>query len=322
MSDPTVRALRLLSLLQRHRFWTGAELSARLEVSERTLRRDVDRLRDLGYRISSEPGASGGYQLEAGSALPPLVVEDDEAVTIAVGLRVAALQGLDDGERTSLSALAKLEQVLPRNLRRRVSALQAHTSPVMWGEQTRVSADVLAQLALACRDRERLRFRYTARTGEESSRLVEPHSLVCHGARWYVIAWDANRDDWRTFRIDRLSDLHRTGVRSAPRELPAENGAAFLKASRSDTPAPIEVTFRLRMDRRSFEKHFGSWGRGAVEIDDAVMEWRVRGRTPEEILAYVFWFPDGIDWEMRGDDHTVREAAAAFRDRFGKIAAD
>ncbi|WP_120004659.1 helix-turn-helix transcriptional regulator [Nesterenkonia muleiensis] len=320
MTDPTVRALRLLSLLQTHRFWSGGKLAERLEVSARTLRRDVERLRGLGYRISAEPGAAGGYQLQAGSALPPLLVDDDEAVAIAVGLRVAAVGGLDDAERTSLSALAKLEQVLPRNLRRRVAALQEHISPVVWGEHKRVSADVLAQLALTCRDRERVRFHYTARSGEETQRLVEPHSLVAQGPRWYLIAWDVNREDWRTFRIDRLAKLHGTGVRVQPRQLPGENAAEFLKADRPGAAPQYEAMFRLHMDRRSFHTHFGAWGRDAVENAEGVMEWRVRGRTPQEVLAYMFWLPDGVEWDVCSDDDAVRAAASAFRDRLAQLA--
>lgn len=320
MTDPTVRALRLLSLLQTHRFWSGNQLAERLEVSARTLRRDVERLRGLGYLISAEPGAAGGYQLEAGSALPPLLVDDDEAVAIAVGLRVAAVGGLDDGERTSLSALAKLEQVLPRNLRRRVAALQEHTSPVTWGEPTRVGADVLAQLALSCRDRERLRFHYTARSGDETRRLVEPHSLAAQGARWYLIAWDVNRGDWRTFRVDRLTKLHGTGVRAQTRQLPAENAAEFLTAERPTTSPEHEATFRLHMDRQSFEAHFGAWGRGAEESTEGVMEWNVRGRTPQEVLAYLFWFPQDVEWEVSSDDDALRAAACTFRDRFARVA--
>src|SRR5690606_9619715 len=167
----------LLSLLQTHRFWSGPELAGRLGVSDRTLRRDVERIRELGYRVAASPGAAGGYQLESGSTLPPLLLDDDEAVAIGVGLRTAAVLGIDDGEQTSLSALAKLEQVLPRNLRRRVRALQEHTIPAARAG-ARVAADVLAEIALACRDHERLRFRYTAGSGAETSRHVEPHSLV------------------------------------------------------------------------------------------------------------------------------------------------
>lgn len=315
MTDPTARSLRLLSLLQTHRFWPGRELAERLGVSERTLRRDVDRLRDLGYRVSSGPGIAGGYQLEAGSALPPLLLDDDEAVAIAVGLRIAALHGLDDGERTSLSALAKLEQVLPSRLRRRVSALQEHTSPVVWGERPRVGTEVLARLALACRDRESLRFRYTARDGAETSRLVEPHSLVPHGARWYLVAWDAGREDWRTFRIDRLSALVATGVRVSPRELPAPDAAAFVRSRRSDSRPRHEAVIRLDMDRVAFEAQMGRWARGATDGPGGTADWPARGHSPQEVLAYLLWLPEGVDWELITEDEAVLAAVAAFRDR-------
>ncbi|NDK32190.1 helix-turn-helix transcriptional regulator [Nesterenkonia haasae] len=322
MSDPTVRALRLLSLLQTHQFWSGPELAERLSVSQRTLRRDFDRLRELGYRISAAPGVTGGYRLEASSALPPLLVDEDEAVAIAVGLRTAALHGLTDGEQTSLRALAKLEQVLPRNLRRRVNALQTHTMPAAWGEQPRVAADVLAQLALACRDQERVRFRYTARTGEESSRLVEPHSLVPQGHRWYLIAWDITRDDWRLFRIDRLEDLRRTGVRAQPRQLPTEDAAQFLNSALSATSDRYEMLLRLYMDRDRFEARFRHWGRGAFESQKGVMDWNIQGSTPEELLAYLFWLPEDVEWELHSDDPEVRSAAMRFRDRLDRAFQD
>ena len=157
MAGTTTRALALLNLLQTHRSWTGPELASRLEVSERTLRRDVERLRDLGYRIESAPGADGGYRLEAGSAVPPLLLTDEEAVTMAVGLRLAAIQRLTGGPETSLSALAKLEQVLPARLRRRVNALAGFLQPT-GPDGPLVSPEDLGEIALACRDRERMRF--------------------------------------------------------------------------------------------------------------------------------------------------------------------
>jgi predicted DNA-binding transcriptional regulator YafY len=237
-NTPTGRALQLLSLLQTHRVWTGAELAERLEVTERTVRRDVDRLRELGYPVDATPGSAGGYRLAAGAHLPPLVFDDDEAVAVAVGLRVATGAAIGGIEDASIRALAKLEQVLPGHLRRRVSAL--HGSVVSLHREPEddevVDPDALGLLASACRDGEEVRFEYRRRDGEHGHRLVEPHQLVTAGRRWYLVAWDLRRVDWRTFRLDRLHTVRLAGRRFAAREIPGGDGAAFVAASLSDLP--------------------------------------------------------------------------------------
>ncbi len=242
-NDPTGRALQLLSLLQTHRLWRGAELAERLEVTERTVRRDVDRLRDLGYPVDATPGSDGGYRLAAGAHLPPLVFDDDEAVAVAVGLRAAADAAIDGIEDTSVQALAKIEQLLPDRLRRRVSAL--HTSVVSLrrahGDDEVIDPDAISVLASACRDHEEVRFDYQRRDGDNSRRLVEPHQLVTADRRWYLVAWDLRRTDWRTFRLDRLSGAHLAGVRFAPREIPGGDGAAYLAASIASIPRELET---------------------------------------------------------------------------------
>ena len=210
--DPTERALLLLSLLQTHRFWPGPELTTRLGVSARTLRRDVDRLRALGYPVDATPGASGGYRLAAGAHLPPLLLDDDEAVAIAVGLRAAAGVSIDGMEDTALGALVKLEQVLPDRLRRRVRAVHSNVVSLEWGSGPTVDPEALAVLALGCRDHEQIRFEYRRRDGDETSRLVEPYQLVSTGRRWYLVAWDIRREDWRTFRLDRLERARLAGA--------------------------------------------------------------------------------------------------------------
>ena len=230
MSDPTGRALALLSLLQTHRHWSGVELADRLGVSERTVRRDVERLRTLGYPVEATPGVDGGYQLAAGSHLPPLVVDDDEAVALAVGLRAAAGASVEGIEDTTLRVIAKLEQILPDHLRRRVDALNSNLQTLRGAPRTTVPAASLGVLAQACRDREEVRFDYTRRDGEASSRLVRPHQLVTVGQRWYLVAWDVRRSDWRTFRIDRMVSPRAAGVRFEPMELPTESAAAFVEA--------------------------------------------------------------------------------------------
>lgn len=242
-NDPTGRALHLLSLLQTHRLWRGAELAERLEVTERTVRRDVDRLRELGYPVDATPGSDGGYRLAAGAHLPPLVFDDDEAVAVAVGLRAAAGAAIGGIEDTSLRALAKIEQVLPDRLRRRVSAV--HASVVSLGRATGgdevVDPDALSVLASACRDHEEVRFDYRGRNGDDSRRMVEPHQLVTAGRRWYLAAWDLRRDDWRTFRLDRLSDARLAGRRFEPRPIPGGDGAAYVASSLASLPRELEA---------------------------------------------------------------------------------
>ena len=227
MTDPASRMLRLLSLLQTHRHWSGRQLAERLDVSTRTIRRDVERLRELGYPVAAVPGSEGGYRLEAGSELPPLLLDDEEAVAIAVGLRTAASGSVAGIEETSVRALAKLEQVLPSRLRRRVNALGTYLVPLTATTET-VDPELLATITLACRDQERLRFRYCAHDGTVSRRMSEPHRLVATGRRWYLVAWDVDRSDWRTFRVDRMDQPQPTGIRFAERELPAGDAAAFV----------------------------------------------------------------------------------------------
>ncbi|MEV0700801.1 YafY family protein [Saccharopolyspora sp. NPDC050389] len=230
MTDTTSRLLTLLSLLQTPREWPGSELATRLEVSPRTIRRDIDRLRELGYPVEATMGAEGGYRLIAGTAMPPLLLDDEEAVAVAVGLRTAARNTVHGIEETSVRALAKLEQVLPSRLRRRVNALGAATVPLtLAGDGPAVDPELLTTLAKAITARERLRFAYRTTDGSESKRLVEPHRLVTAGRLWYLLAYDNDRDDWRTFRVDRITEPWPTGVRTAPRELPAEDAAAFIR---------------------------------------------------------------------------------------------
>jgi len=225
MLETSARLLRLLSLLQARRDWTSTELAARLGVTTRTIRNDVDRLRGLGYPVDARPGVAGGYRLGPGGALPPLLLDDDEAVAVAVGLRTAASGSIAGIEETSVRALAKLQQVLPSRLRRRVSALQSYALPMPFrGPQ--VDPDVLTLIASACRDHERLRFDYRSHSGAASRRAVEPYRLVNDQRRWYLVAWDADRDDWRTFRADRIKPRPPAGPRFTPRPLPPDEEIA------------------------------------------------------------------------------------------------
>ncbi|MGW2560287.1 helix-turn-helix transcriptional regulator [Streptomyces sp. NPDC001514] len=247
MLETSARLLRLLSLLQAHREWSGAELADRLGVTPRTVRRDVDRLRELGYPVNASPGTGGGYQLGAGAELPPLLLDDDEAVAVAVGLRTAAGNGVEGIGETSVRALAKLEQVLPNRLRRRVSALNSFTVPMLRAPQAQVDPSVLTELASACRDSERLRFAYEDHNGSTTRRTVEPHRLVCTERRWYLVAWDLDRADWRTFRVDRITPRPPHGPRFAPRTPPAEDLAAYVSKGVSTAAYAAKAVIRLRV---------------------------------------------------------------------------
>jgi predicted DNA-binding transcriptional regulator YafY len=244
-TDTPARLLQLLSLLQTPREWPGGELAERLGVSRRTVRRDVDRLRELGYPVQATMGSDGGYRLVAGKAMPPLVLDDEEAVAIAVGLRADAGHAVEGVEEASVRALAKLEQVLPARLRHRVSTLQAATTPLVGGDGASIAPETLTVMASAVAGRERLRFAYRAGDGTESRRLAEPYRLVSTGRRWYLVAYDLDREDWRTFRVDRVSEPFATGARFAPRELPTGSAAEYLRQSiwrRQETYA-FSVTF-------------------------------------------------------------------------------
>ena len=300
MSEATSsRLLSLLALLQARRDWPGNELADRLEVSGRTIRRDVERLRELGYPVESMTGPAGGYQLRAGTAMPPLLLDDDEAIAIAVGLRTAAGASVAGIEETAVRALVKLEQVLPSHLRRRVRALQTATTTLSWGGDAGPQADpqCLTVIAAACRDRERVRFTYRARDDATSRREVEPHSLVNAGRRWYLVAWDCGREDWRTFRVDRLARPAPTGVRFDPHKLPARDPAAYVKQSLSSAPYRYEA--RVTVHAPADELRGRRWFGGTVEpIDDATSLWRTSD--------------DNLDWlamrvAMLGHDYEVHE---------------
>lgn len=318
MSEATTtsRVLSLLNLLQTHRHWPGPELAERLAVTARTLRRDVERLRELGYRVESVPGAGGGYRLEAGAALPPLLLTDDEAVTMAIGLRVAATQGLADGVQTTLTALAKLEQVLPSALRQRVNALAGHVQPLQ-PQQPAVSPEILGQLALACRDQERIRFHYVAADGAQTERLVEPYSLVPAGRNWFLVCWDLRRNDWRTFRVDRLTRFFGTRVRFEPRELPAETAAEFVEVALGSLPTKLAAIIVMDLPLHQMRERFGPWAEGAEDAGDGRTSWPIGGDTMQDMSYAVGWIPEGVGYRVEGND----EFAAFVREAGKRMAA-
>ncbi|MFB6983771.1 helix-turn-helix transcriptional regulator [Streptomyces scopuliridis] len=269
MLETSARLLRLLSLLQAHREWSGADLADRLGVTPRTVRRDVDRLRELGYPVNASPGTGGGYQLGAGAELPPLLLDDEEAVAVAVGLRTAAGNGIEGMGEISVRALAKLEQVLPGRLRRRVGALNSFTVPMLRGPRgSMVDPGVLTELANACRDSERLRFAYRDHEDSVTRRTVEPHRLVCTERRWYLVAWDLDRADWRTFRVDRITPAPPHGPRFTPRPPPADDLAAYVSRGVSTGAYAMAAVIRLHASAEEAAQEI-SPSAGVLEAVDA-----------------------------------------------------
>jgi predicted DNA-binding transcriptional regulator YafY len=266
MLDTSARLLRLLSALQARRYWSGPELAAHLEVTERTLRRDIDRLRSLGYVVEATSGPGGGYQLGKGAAVPPLLLDDDEAVAVAVSLRSAADAFVGLGE-TVMGVLVKLDQMLPGRLRRRVGALQSVTVSVTDGRPL-LDPHVLTTLAAACRDNEQLAFAYHDHEGKPSTRRVEPLGLAHTGnRRWYLVAWDIERADWRTFRVDRIDARVSVGPRFAPRQPPADL-ATYVARSISDEPYRHRARVALRGSAEAMSKQVPPWC-GVIEPLDA-----------------------------------------------------
>jgi predicted DNA-binding transcriptional regulator YafY len=298
-TDTPARLLQLLSLLQTPREWPGGELADRLGVSRRTVRRDVDRLRELGYPVQASMGADGGYRLVAGKAMPPLVLDDEEAVAIAVGLRAGAGHAVEGVDEASVRALAKLEQVLPSRLRHRVSTLQAATTPLTSGDGATVTPETLTVMASAVAGNERLRFAYRAGDGADSRRHCEPYRLVSTGRRWYLVAYDLDRADWRTFRVDRVQEPFATGARFAPRELPTGNAAEYLKQSmqRRQETYTFEVTFAA--PREVVAARLPAWFGTPEPVDEH--SCRVRGSTGDAVE----WF--AVRLAVLGYEFTVRE---------------
>jgi predicted DNA-binding transcriptional regulator YafY len=308
MTETSGRLLKLLSLLQTRRDWPGGELAQRLGVSGRTIRRDVERLRDLGYPVDAVTGPAGGYRLHAGTAMPPLLLDDDEAVAIAVGLRTAAGASVTGIEETSIRALVKLEQVLPSHLRRRVNALGSVLATLP-ASGPMVDPDALTTIAGACRDRERLRFDYRSRDAQDSRRHVEPLSLVNLGRRWYLVAWDCEREGWRTFRVDRLERASSAGTRFEPRTLPGGDPAAFVASNLKTAPSRYQARVTVQAPAAELEQRRHLWG--SVEPRDAgTCEYRTSD--------------DSLDWlamriGMLGYDFQVHEPPELV-ERFARLA--
>jgi predicted DNA-binding transcriptional regulator YafY len=283
-----------------------------LAIAHRTIRRDVERLRELGYPVESLTGPAGGYRLRAGTAMPPLLLDDDEAIAIAVGLRTAARASVTGIEETAVRALVKLEQVLPTHLRRRVGALGSATIVPAVGGPT-VDPQHLTVIAAACRDAQCLRFAYRSRDGTDSRREVEPHSLVNLGRRWYLVAWDRRREDWRTFRVDRLARPASSGVRFTPRTLPARDAAAYVEQSITGAPNRYEARVTLHAAADQIAGRVPAYWGTIEEIDARSCEYRTGDDDLGWLALRIAML--GVDFEV----HEPPELAEHLRALAGRL---
>ena len=313
MSETASRLLELLSLLQARRDWPGTELAERLGVSGRTIRRDVERLRALGYPVDSLTGPAGGYRLQAGTALPPLLLDEDEAIAIAVGLRTAARASVTGIEETAIRALVKLEQVLPAHLRRRVAALGSATVAPAPGGPT-VDPQQLTTIGAACRDTECLRFAYASRDGTASRRDVEPHALVNRGRRWYLVAWDRHREDWRTFRVDRINRAAATGARFSARKLPAKDAAAYVEQSLAGAYSRFEARVTVYATVQEATRRLRYAGGTFTPIGERMCEYRVSDDDLEWLALRLAML--GVEAEI----HEPPELIEKVRELAGRLA--
>ncbi len=316
MSETTSRVLQLLGLLQSRRVWTGEELAERLGVTTRSVRRDVERLRDLGYPVHASKGRGGGYQLGAGSALPPLLLDPDEAVAMAVCLRLAAGGSVAGVGESALRALSKLDQVMPSRLRSQVSAVHDATVTLTWNSSdTPVEPDVLMTLARACRDREHISAGYVDRAGNTTQRRLEPYQLVTTGKRWYLLAFDRDRQDWRSLRLDRMRDVRAHGSTFVARNAP--DAAAYVRRSISASPYRHVARVRYFAPESVVAQHFSP---SSVTIEADGPDACIVTAGADDPERMVFYFATvGADFEVL-EPPEVADAVESVAERLRRAA--
>ena len=315
MWQTSTRLLQLLAMLQARRDWSGRELASRLEVSTRTIRTDIERLRDLGYPVEATPGVGGGYRLGQGTTMPPLLLDDDEVVAVAVGLRTTTSAGITGIEETSLRALVKLEQLMPSRLRHRIDALRTATVSVS-GTGPTVESDVLSLIAGAIRGSERLRFDYVDHAGNQSVRTAEPERLVVWGRRWYLLAWDVARADWRTFRVDRMTPKTPIGPRFKPRTLSDDEAAQYVQRSAGTAMWRYRARIRIHAPAKQVRELLPLAVSVSADGPEACII-EVGSDTPHQLALYIGLLD--IDFEILDPP----ELAAAFirlADRYQRAA--
>jgi predicted DNA-binding transcriptional regulator YafY len=299
MPDPAARLLALLSLLQTPREWPSSELAKRLGVTDRTVRRDVERLRGLGYPVEASLGIYGGYRLAAGAAMPPLLLEDDEAVTLAIALRLTAGQPVAGLEESAVRALTKVLQVMPPRLRHRAKTVATATVSVTTPDAV-IDPETLTALASAAANGERVRFGYADWQGRTTTRHVEPVRLVALGRRWYLVAFDLDRTDWRTFRADRIAEALATGGRAVHRELPDGDVHAYLAEAQAAMAPVIRGDVILDLSLADAEARLrDSLGGGRLEAwADGRTRWRTHADTVPWLASQILHV--GCEFEVRG----------------------
>jgi predicted DNA-binding transcriptional regulator YafY len=310
MLQTSARLLRLVALLQARRFWTGAELCERLEVTDRTLRRDINRVRSLGYPVQATSGVAGGYQLGAGATLPPLQLEDDEALAVALALGTAASGSITGIEEAALRAQAKLEQVLPQRLRRRANTLRAAIIPLQ-RSRTLADAGVLSALATACRDNVALRFGYSDGKKQVTTRNVEPHGLVHTGYRWYFVAWDVDRKDFRTFRVDRITGKPEQGARFNPRPAPDGDLKAYVSRALSTNAYDFQARVLLRAPMTAVAEHVSPAAGYLEHVDDETCMLSVGAPSLDALALWILLL--GVDFEVFQPPELITHLQALHR---------
>jgi predicted DNA-binding transcriptional regulator YafY len=317
MAETTSRVLQLLGLLQSRRVWTGEELADRLGVTTRSVRRDVERLRDLGYPVQASKGHGGGYQLGAGAALPPLLLDPDEAVAMAVCLRLAAGGSVAGVGESALRALSKLDQVMPARLRSQVSAVHDTTITLQSNySDTPVEPDVLMTLARACRDHEHVSAGYVDRAGSSTQRRLEPYQLVTTGRRWYLLAYDRDRQDWRSLRLDRMTEVRALGSTFMPRQAP--DAAAYIRRSISSSPYRYVARVRYRAPENVVAQYF-SPASVSIEADGPDACIVTAGADDPERMVFYLALP-GCDFEVLEPPEVVR-AVGSIAERLRRATA-
>ena len=307
MLETSARLLRLLSLLQVRRDWTGPVLADRLGVTTRTVRNDVDRLRRLGYPVEAQPGIAGGYRLGESATMPPMLLDDDEAVAVAIALRTASAAPLEGAAEASLRALTKIQRLLPSRLRERVESLRSAALPLPTHGMP-VDLDALVTIAAACRNAEQLRFDYVSHSGSTSRRRAEPYRLIGGEGRWYLFCWDLERDDWRTFRVDRMRLRLPAGPRFAPKPLPPDD-AITAHVARGIATATWQ--FRARVVVHASAEHIRTRipvPLAITEHDPHLCEFTVGSDDPRSLALYLGM----LDAEFEVRD--APELAGALRD--------
>lgn len=314
MLKTSARLLQILSLLQTHPFLSGRVLAERLDVSTRTIRNDVERLRDLGYPIHSTPGVAGGYQLGPGSAMPPLLMDDEEAVAVALGLSSAASGSILGVEEAALRALAKLHQVLPSRLRHRITTMQAALVPIP-SHGPVVDAAILLTLATTCRDTQRLRLDYKSQSGSTSRRLVEPYRLALRAGRWYLLAYDLDRDDWRTFRVDRIAPRVPLGPRFTPRALPPEGAADYVDRGVASASWDFKATVLIYAPASVIAQRLPRSAGTVTALDEMTCELESGSDSPAALLRYLSMLD--VDFSV-ADNPALAVEARRLADRLSR----